>query len=91
MNKGQLTERIANDAGLTKAQAGAAIDAFMNAVKDTLKEGDKLTLIGFGSFFLKHRAERPGINPRTQEKTIIAAKNVVKFKVGADLDKHVNS
>ncbi len=91
MNKGQLVDKIAGDAKLTKAQAGSALDAFMGAVKGALGEGDKVTLVGFGTFSVGERSARVGRNPRTGEEIQIAAKKVVKFKAGKDLEEGVNS
>jgi DNA-binding protein HU-beta len=85
MNKGDLINKIAEDAGLTKAQAGAALDAVVDGVASTLAKGDKLTLVGFGTFSVSKRAARKGRNPQTGKEINIAAKNVVKFKPGKDL------
>ena len=90
MNKAQLIDAIANDANLTKADAKRALDAFINTTEKCLKKGDKLSLIGFGSFSSNHRAARKGRNPQTGKEITIKAKNVVKFKAGADLTKKVN-
>lgn len=90
MNKGQLVDSIASNADLTKAQAAAALNAVLDAVGNTLKAGDKVTLVGFGTFSVSHRAERQGRNPKTNETITIKAKNVVKFKPGSDLEKAVN-
>jgi DNA-binding protein HU-beta len=85
MNKGDLINKISEDAGLTKAQAGAALDAVVDGVASTLAKGDKLTLVGFGTFSVSKRAARKGRNPQTGKEINIAAKNVVKFKPGKDL------
>lgn len=85
MNKGDLISKIAEDAGLSKAQATSALDAVVDGVTSTLKSGDKLTLVGFGTFSVSHRAARKGRNPQTGKEINIAAKNVVKFKPGKDL------
>lgn len=90
MNKGDLINRIAEDAGITKAQATDALNSVLSSVKDTLKDGKKLTLIGFGTFSVNHRPERQGRNPRTKEAITIKAKNVVKFKAGKELSDSVN-
>lgn len=82
MNKGDLVNRIAEDAGVTKAQATDALNSVLNSVRDTLKDGKKVTLVGFGTFSVNHRPERQGRNPRTKEAITIKAKNVVKFKAG---------
>lgn len=90
MNKGQLISKIAEDAGLTKVQATAALDAVVDGVTGTLKSGDKLTLVGFGTFAISARAARKGRNPQTGAEINIAAKNVVKFKAGKELTEKVN-
>ena len=90
MNKGQLISKIAEDAGLTKVQATAALDAVVDGVTGTLKSGDKLTLVGFGTFSISARAARKGRNPQTGAEINIAAKNVVKFKAGKELTGKVN-
>ena len=90
MNKGDLINRIAEDAGITKAQATDALNSVLSSVRDTLKDGKKLTLVGFGTFSINHRPERQGRNPRTKETITIAAKNVVKFKAGKELSESVN-
>lgn len=90
MNKGQLISKIAEDAGLTKAQATAALEAVIDGVTGTLKAGDKLTLIGFGTFSISARAARKGRNPQTGAEINIPAKNIVKFKAGKDLSEKVN-
>ncbi len=90
MNKGDLINRIAEDAGITKAQATDALNSVLGSVKDTLKDGKKVTLVGFGTFSVNHRPERQGRNPRTKETITIKAKNVVKFKAGKELGDAVN-
>lgn len=90
MNKGQLISKIAEDAGLTKAQATAALDAVVDGVTGALKGGDKLTLVGFGTFGISARAARKGRNPQTGNEINIPAKNVVKFKAGKELTEKVN-
>jgi DNA-binding protein HU-beta len=89
MNKGDLINKIAEDAGLTKTQASAALDAVTDGVTSTLAKGDKLTLVGFGTFSVSKRAARKGRNPQTGKEISIAAKNVVKFKPGKDLSSRV--
>ena len=89
MNKGDLISKIADDAGLTKVQASAALDAVVDGVTSTLAKGDKLTLVGFGTFSVTHRASRKGRNPQTGAEINIAAKNVVKFKPGKELSTRV--
>jgi len=90
MNKGDLVNKIAEDAGVTKAQATDALNSVLNSVRDTLKDGNKVTLVGFGTFSVNHRPERQGRNPRTKEAITIKAKNVVKFKAGKELGEAVN-
>lgn len=90
MNKAELIEAMASDAGLSKADAKKALDGFINATTGALKKGDRISLIGFGSFSISERAARTGRNPQTGKEIQIAAKNVVKFKAGADLQDKVN-
>lgn len=82
MNKGELVKAIAGDAGLTQKEAGRALDAFINAVAGDLKAGNKVTIPGFGTFEVKKRAARTGINPATKEQIKIAACSVPAFKFG---------
>lgn len=90
MNKAQLIDAIAHDAKVTKADSKKALDAFIKATTGSLKKGDKLALVGFGTFGVSKRAARMGRNPQTGKEIKIPAKNVVKFKAGADLSKAVN-
>lgn len=90
MNKAELVEAMASEAGLSKADAKKALDAFTSATTKALKKGDRISLIGFGSFSISKRSARMGRNPQTGKEIKIAAKNVVKFKAGADLSKSVN-
>ncbi len=85
MNKAQLIDAMAAGAGLTKADAKKALDAFVTATTDALKGGDRVALIGFGSFTVNERAARTGRNPQTGKEITIPAKKVVKFKAGAEL------
>ena len=89
MNKGDLINKIADDAGLSKAQAGAALNAVLDSVTGTLKGGGKVTLVGFGTFSVSQRAARTGRNPQTGAEIQIKAKNVVKFKPGKELSSAV--
>lgn len=84
MNKTDLVNAIAA-AGLSKADSKTALDATLSAISDALKKGDKVALLGFGTFSINERPAREGINPRTKEKIQIEAKKVVKFKAGAEL------
>ena len=90
MNKTDLVEKIAAGAGITKVDAKKALDAAINAVKDALIAGDKVALIGFGTFSVSERPAREGINPATKEKIKIASKKVAKFKAGAELADALN-
>lgn len=90
MNKAELIEAMSSEAGLSKADSKKALDAFINATTDALKKGDRLSLIGFGSFSISERAARTGRNPQTGKEIQIAAKKVVKFKAGSDLANSVN-
>ncbi len=85
MNKTDLINKMAESAKITKTQAGAALDAFTGAVTGTLKKGDKVTLIGFGTFSVSKRSARTGRNPRTGKEIKIAAKKVARFKPGKSL------
>lgn len=85
MNKGDLINVIAEEANISKASAKSALDATINAISGALKQGDKVALIGFGTFSLSERGERTGVNPATKQPIKIAAKKVVKFKAGAEL------
>jgi DNA-binding protein HU-beta len=90
MNKGELIDKIAKDAKVTKGQAGDALDSFINAVGTSLSKGGKVTLVGFGTFSVSKRAARKGRNPQTGKEINIKAKKVAKFKAGAELAKKVN-
>ena len=90
MNKSELIEKIAATAELSKADAKKALDATVNAIKDALVAGDKIQLVGFGTFAVSERPAREGINPATKPKIKIAAKKVAKFKAGAELSDAVN-
>ena len=85
MNKTELIDQIAADAGLTKGDAKKALDATVAAIKDALVKGDKVQLVGFGTFAVSEKPAREGINPATKQKIQIAAKKVAKFKAGAEL------
>ena len=89
MNKAELIAKLADDAGVTKTQANAALDSFVEAVTKTLKSGNKVTLVGFGTFSVTKRAARKGRNPQTGAEINIPAKKVVKFKAGANLQAKV--
>jgi len=85
MNKAELVSKIAEDAGITKVQATAALGSFMEGVTKTLKSGNKLILVGFGTFSVSKRAARKGRNPQTGETIKIKAKKVAKFKASKEL------
>ena len=89
MNKTDLVNAIAAQ-GLSKADSKNALDAVLDAISGALKEGDKVAILGFGTFSINERPARDGINPATKEKITIAAKKVVKFKAGAELAAGVN-
>ena len=90
MNKAQLIDAMAEAAGLTKADAKKALDAFVTDTTGALKGGDRVALIGFGSFSVTERSARTGRNPQTGKEITIAAKKVVKFKAGAELSEAVS-
>ena len=85
MNKAQLIDSMAEKSGLTKADAKKALDAFIGSTTAALKGGDRVSLVGFGSFGVSERGARTGRNPQTGKEIKIAAKKVVRFKAGADL------
>ncbi len=85
MNKGELVAAVAAKANLTKVAAAAAVDAAMDAVVESLKKGESVQLIGFGTFAVAQRAARKGVNPANGQAIDIPAKNVVKFKAGAKM------
>ncbi len=84
MNKAELIDQLAKDADITKTQANAAIDSFTGAVVKALKKGDRVTLVGFGTFSVAERSARSGRNPKTGAVIKIKAKKVPKFKAGKD-------
>ncbi len=85
MNKAELINEIAEQADLSKADAKRALDAFVGATTGALKKGNRVALVGFGSFSVSRRNERTGRNPQTGAPITIKAKNVVKFKAGSEL------
>lgn len=91
MNKAELVEAVANKSGISVASAEKAVKAFTGVVTDALAKGDKVQLIGFGTFEVSQRAEREGINPKTKEKITIPASTAVKFKAGKALKDAVNA
>ena len=85
MNKAELIAKLADDAEVTKTQANAMLNSFVETVTKTLKSGDKVTLVGFGTFSVSKRAARNGRNPQTGEVIKIKARKVAKFKAGKEL------
>lgn len=85
MNKADLIENVAKDCNMTKALAGQVLDNILNTITDAIAAGDKVSLIGFGTFSVNNRATRLGRNPQTGQSIQIPAKNVVKFKAGTKL------
>ncbi len=85
MNKAELINKISDDSGITKTQANAALDSFVEAVTKALKGGGKVTLVGFGTFSVSKRAARNGRNPQTGEVIKIKARKVARFKAGKEL------
>ncbi len=90
MNKTELVDTIARDAGLTKVDAQRALDSFTNAVQKQLKKGDDVAITGFGKFSVSKRAARTGRNPQTGESLKIKASKIPKFSAGATLKTAVN-
>jgi len=89
MNKAQLIDAIASESTLSKADSKKALDGFIKAVADSLKKGDKIALVGFGSFSTSTRSARTGRNPQTGKTIDIAEKKVVRFKAGSELTENV--
>lgn len=89
MNKAELISKLSEDAGITKTQANATVDSFVEAVTKTLKGGGKVTLVGFGTFSVSKRAARNGRNPQTGQVIKIKAKKVAKFKAGKELSARI--
>ena len=90
MNKGDLIERVSTAAGISKVQANQALDALVEGVTSALKKGDRVTLVGFGTFSTSHRKARTGRNPQNGRPLKIAARRVAKFASGAELKAAVN-
>lgn len=90
MNKSELIDAIAHHAQLNKAEAGRALDGLIKTIESTLKNGESVTLVGFGSFDVKERSERKGRNPQTGEELTIAAARLPSFKAGKTLKDAVN-
>ena len=90
MNKSELINAIAERANLSKADAGRSLDVLIKIIETTLKSGDSIPLVGFGTFAVKERAERTGRNPQTGQEITIAASRVPSFKPGKGLKDAVN-
>jgi len=86
MNKAELVKAIAAESGLTQKDSELALNAMVSAVTKALKNGDKVSLVGFGAFSVVEKAERKGVNPATKAEIVIPAKKAVKFKAGAGLE-----
>ncbi len=91
MNKAELIEEVAEKTEFSKADAARAVDSVLETITGSLKKGDEVALVGFGSFKVKHRAARTGRNPQTGAELQIAAANVASFKPGKALKDAVNS
>lgn len=91
MNKADLVNSMADSAGISKAHAAKALDGCLDAIVDALKDGQKVTLVNFGTFYVAERAARTGRNPRTNQEIQIASKRVAKFKPGKILADSVSS
>ncbi len=90
MNKSELIDAIASGADISKAAAGRALDATLDSITESLRKGDQVALVGFGTFSVKQRAARTGLNPQTKEKIQIPAATVPAFKAGKALKDAVN-
>jgi DNA-binding protein HU-beta len=90
MNKGDLINNVASTAGITKAQAGEAVNCVFDCIEGTLKKGGKAAFVGFGTFSTSRRKAREGRNPATGQSIKIPAKTMVKFKAGKALSESVN-
>ena len=89
MTKAELVAKVAKDAKTTKAAAGKSLDAVIEGITKALKKGDRVTLVGFGTFSVSKRKARTGRNPQTGKPIKIAARKVAKFKAGSELKKAV--
>ena len=89
MNKADLISAVAAESGLSKADAKKAGEGVVSAVSNALKSGDKVSLVGFGTFSVVEKAERMGINPATKESITIKARKAIKFKAGAELSEEI--
>jgi len=89
MNKAELVEEVAKKVGLTKKDVNNVVDAMTSAITDALAKGEKVTLVGFGTFLVQRRKARQGVNPQTREKINIPSKDVPKFRPGSALKEAV--
>lgn len=90
MNKAELVEEVAGNTGLTKKDVNNVVDAMTSAITDALAQGEKVTLVGFGTFLVQKRKARQGVNPQTGDKINIPAKDVPKFRPGRALREAVS-
>jgi DNA-binding protein HU-beta len=90
VNKNDLISQVSERAGITKADATKAVDATFDAITNSLKQGDEVRVVGFGTFSVSERAESEGRNPRTGEKIVIPASKQPKFKAGKGLKDEIN-
>jgi DNA-binding protein HU-beta len=90
MNKADLVNSIAKQTGLSKSKSSEVVDTFVSVVSESLSKGEKVTLVGFGTFTTSRREARKGRNPKTGEIINISAKTVARFKAGSELNKSVN-
>ena len=90
MNKADLIDKVSKDTGITKVQANSVLDSFTNAVVTTLKKGDRVTLVGFGTFSVTERSARNGRNPQTGTVIKIKARKVPKFKAGKEFSTKIS-
>jgi len=90
MTKEDIISKMAEDAGSTKVQARAALESFMNSVRGSLKKGERLTLVGFGTFSVSNRSARMGRNPKTGAAIQIKARKAAKFKASKELNSTLN-
>lgn len=89
MNKAELIEIIAKDSGITKVEASAVLNSFIDAITKSMKTGNKVTIVGFGTFSVSRKAARQGRNPQTGESIKIKARKVARFKAGNNLSKRI--
>jgi DNA-binding protein HU-beta len=91
MNKSDLVNAISTKTGMNKKNSEAALNAFVSTIEETLKQGEKVTLVGFGTFEVRERAERKGRNPQTKEEISIPASKAPVFKAGKSLKDNINA